>query len=246
MATAKPVRIGVIKPTLTSKSLNDLEALLPSDIELVAEYMGFEYRSVEEFAKSIPVYAEKVASLAAKGVDMIHPEGAPPFMLQGLAEERRLIGEWEARHSIPVFTTGTTQVAALRALGIRSFAGISPFEGVLADAFTHYFRDAGFEVLSMGRPAALDRDLSSLSPDEIHASIVTAVRSVPGKPEALYILGSAWRSLDVLDGLERDLGMPVLHPVVVRCWYILQRLGRQKRFERQGRLLEQMPPLRSV
>src|SRR5690348_14112595 len=126
MANAKPVRIGCVKTTITSKSLNDLEALLPSDIELVPEYMGFTY-SGDEFARAMPAYAEKIAALAAKGVDLINPEGAPPFMLQGLAEERRLIAEWQARHGIPVFTTGTTQVAALHALGIHRFAGICPF-----------------------------------------------------------------------------------------------------------------------
>lgn len=242
MANAKPVRIGCVKTTITSKSLGDLEALLPSDIEIVPEYMGFTY-SGDEFANAMPIYAEKITALAAKGVDLIHPEGAPPFMLQGLAEETRLIGEWQARHRVPVFTTGTTQVAALHALGIQRFAGISPFEGALANAFKRYFEDAGFDVLSMDRPGARDRDAFKLSPDEIHASVVDAVRAVPGKPQALYILGSSWRVIDVIEDLEKDLGIPVLHPVVVRCWYILQCLGRQMRFERKGHLLQDMPPL---
>ena len=90
-------RIGVIKPTTTSRSLQDLRELLPKGVELIDEQMRFGYRSLDEFRNAMPAYAEKVANLATKGVDMIHPEGAPPFMLQGLAEETRLIDEW--RHA---------------------------------------------------------------------------------------------------------------------------------------------------
>lgn len=242
MADATITRIGVIKPTLTSKSFEDLEALLP-DIEFVPEYMGFAYRDLDEFRKAMPTYAEKVASLAAKGCAMIHPEGAPPFMLQGRAEETRLIAEWQARHGVPVFTTGSTQVAAMRALSISRFAGFTPFSGELADAFRAYFEDAGFEVLAMGKPVAESEDVYDLTTPEIHERIVDAYAAVPGEPVALYILGSDWRVLDVLEPLEAAIGVPVLHPVVVRAWYILQLLGRSDPMPGRGRLLAEMPPL---
>ena len=242
--TAKPgtVRLGVVKPTLTSNSLADLAALLPDDIEMIAEYMGFAYKSLDEFRQAMPVYAEKVAALAAKGCDLIHPEGAPPFMLQGFAAEARTIGEWEARHGIPVFTTGSTQVAAMRALGIARFVGITPFAGELGEAFRRYFTDAGLDVLSMGKPVDGAEDVYDLTTEQIRDRVIVAYRAVPGDSQALYILGSDWRVLDVLDDLEAALGVPVLHPVLVRCWYILTQLGRRQPMAGHGRLLAAMPP----
>ncbi len=238
------IRLGVIKPTTTSHSLDDLAALLPADIEMIPEYMGFAYKSLDEFRAAMPAYAEKVATLAAKGCNLIHPEGAPPFMLQGLAGETGYVRDWEARHKVPVFTTGTTQVAALKALGIRRFIGLTPFSGELADAFRQYFTDAGFEVLFMGKPVEAAGDVYDLSTEEIRDRIVAAYRAVPGAGEsqALYILGSGWRVLDVLEDIEAALDVPVLHPVVVRCWYILTRLGRARPIEGHGRLLAAMPP----
>lgn len=241
--SAQTVRVGVIKPTLTSNSLNDLAALLPSDIALVPEYMGFAYRSLDEFRNAMPIYAEKVAALAAKGCDMIHPEGAPPFMLQGLAEETRLIAEWEQRHKVPVFTTGSTQVAAMKALGVKRFVGLTPFSGELAEAFARYFRNAGFDVLGMGKPVPEDKDVYQMTIQEVQAGIVKSFKETPGNPQALYILGSDWRIFDVMTALEKELGVPVLQPVVVRCWYILQKLKRKAAFDRHGRLLAEMPPL---
>jgi len=236
------IRLGVVKPTTTSGSLADLRALLPGDIEMIPEYMGFAYKSLDEFRQSMPVYADKVAALAAKGCDLIHPEGAPPFMLQGLAKETRIIGEWEARHGIPVFTTGSTQVAAMRALGISRFVGITPFAGELAEAFRQYFTDAGFDVLFMGKPIDETEDVYGLRPEQIRDRVIEATRTVGGDSQALYILGSDWRVLDVLDDLEAALNVPVLHPVVVRCWYILTQLGRRQPITGHGRLLAAMPP----
>jgi maleate isomerase len=236
------IRLGVIKPTTTSHSLDDLAALLPGDIEMIPEYMGFAYKSLDEFRAAMPAYAEKVASLVAQGADLVHPEGAPPFMLQGLQAETGYVREWEARHGVPVFTTGTTQVAALKALGIERFIGLTPFSGELAEAFRQYFTDAGFEVLFMGKPVEEAGDVYDLGTAEILERIVAAYRSVPGDSQALYILGSGWRVLDVLEEIEATLDVPVLHPVVVRCWYILTKLGRARPIEGHGRLLAAMPP----
>ena len=239
----RPTRIGVVKPTLTSTSLDDLKTLLPPNIELVPEYMGFQYRSMDEFHKAMPIYDEKVRSLAAKGVDMIHPEGAPPFMVHGRTEEIRRINEWEARYGLPVFTTGTTQVAAMQAMRVVRFAGFTPFAGELAEAFRRYFIDAGFDVLAMGKAVGEDESVYKLPITEVKERIVDAFKAVPGNPQALYILGSDWRVIDVIEELEDVLGVPVLQPVVVRCWYILNTLGRASPISCCGQLLESMPPL---
>jgi maleate cis-trans isomerase len=241
--TDKPgtTRLGVVKPTLTSKSLEDLQALLPDDIEMIAEYMGFAYKSLDEFRQAMPTYTEKVAALAAQGADLIHPEGAPPFMLQGFASEARYIKEWEERFGVPVFTTGSTQVAAMRALGISRIVGYTPFAGELAEAFRQYFIDAGFNVLSMGKPIADTEDVYELTTEEIRDRVIEAFAREPAGAEALYILGSDWRLLDVLEDIEAAIGAPVLHPVVVRYWYIMTQLGREKSLPGHGRLLLAMP-----
>ncbi len=236
-------RIGVIKPTTTSRSLQDLRELLPKGVELIDEQMRFGYRSLDEFRNAMPAYAEKVANLATKGVDMIHPEGAPPFMLQGLAEETRLIDEWRQRHGVPVFTTGSTQVAAMKALGVHRFTGFTPFAGELAEAFARYFTDAGFTVLFMGKPVADDKNVYDLTTPEIKARILDAFAGTPKGAEALYILGSDWRVLDVAGTIEDALAIPVLHPVLVRCWYIRRMLGLDAPLQGHGRLLAEMPPL---
>jgi maleate cis-trans isomerase len=55
------------------------------------------------------------------------------------------------------------------------------------------------------------------------------------------MLGSGWRTLDIIAKLERDLGVPVVHPVTARAWEIQKRLRMRKPVKGFGRLLQTLP-----
>ncbi len=59
--------------------------------------------------------------------------------------------------------------------------------------------------------------------------------------QGIYLLGSAsWRLKDIHD-IEDDLGIPVVHPVAARVWYVQKRLLLRQPAPGYGRLLETMP-----
>ena len=55
------------------------------------------------------------------------------------------------------------------------------------------------------------------------------------------LLGSGWRVLEIIDTLEEDLGVPVIHPVPARCWEIQRRLTINQPVKGYGRLLAELP-----
>jgi maleate isomerase len=59
--------------------------------------------------------------------------------------------------------------------------------------------------------------------------------------EAIYMLGSGWRTLNIIQPLEQDLGIPVVHAVPARVWAIQKRLHVRQPLRGYGRLLEEMP-----
>ena len=103
----------------------------------------------DEFKEALVRYRKKVAKLAEIGVDVINPSGAPPFMVLGYEGEAALIREWESTYKVPVFTSGTTHVAALKELKATRFVGFSYFPGEINKIYAQYFRDAGLDVLDM-------------------------------------------------------------------------------------------------
>jgi hypothetical protein len=59
--------------------------------------------------------------------------------------------------------------------------------------------------------------------------------------DAIYMLGSGWRTLDIIKLLEQDLQVPVVHPVPARIWEIQKRLHVREPRAGYGYLLEAMP-----
>jgi maleate cis-trans isomerase len=232
--------VGVIKPTHRPGSLEEFIRLLPEGIGVVPLYLNFKRGTEDEFRAALNAIEEKVAELASEGVDLIHPEGAPPFMVHGFKGEQEITKSWEEKFKTPIVTAAQTQVEALRALKVKKLVGVTYFIGSVNDITTRYFEDAGFSVLGMeGIPVAFE-DVGRLSSQEIYAHTRKAFLKNP-KAEAIYMLGTGWRCLDIIRLLEQDLQVPVIHPVPARVWGVQKRLHVRQRTRGFGRLLEEMP-----
>ena len=232
--------VGVVKPTHRPGSLEEFIRLLPDGIGVVPVYLNFKRGTEDEFRGALNAVEEKVAELATEGVDLIHPEGAPPFMVHGYKGEEKIIKEWEAKYKIPMVTAAQTQVEALRALNVKRFVGVTYFIGKVNDITTRYFQDADFDVLGMeGIPVAFE-DVGRLASQEIYAH-TRKVFLKNQNADGIYMLGTGWRCLDIIHLLEEDLQVPVIHPVPARVWAIQKRLHVRQRVKGFGRLLEEMP-----
>jgi maleate cis-trans isomerase len=233
--------LGCIKPTMRPGSLEELIRMLPEGIGVVPLFLNIREGTTAEFKRSVTPYEPLVAQLAETGCTLIHPEGAPPFMFLGPKGETELLRKWEKKYKVPMFTSGTNQVRALKALKAKRIVGATYFGGSINDLFAKYFVDAGFDVLGMeGIPTQFDR-IGQLSSEEVYAHVKAAFLKHK-RADAIYLLGSGWRVLPVIDLLEQDLGVPVVHPVPARCWEIQHRLSVRQPVKGFGRLLAEMIP----
>lgn len=232
--------VGVVKPTHRPGSLEEFIRLLPEGIGVVPVYLNFQRGTEDEFRAALDAVHEKVSELAKEGVDLIHPEGAPPFMVHGFDGEKKITERWEAEFKVPIVTAGQTQVEALRALRVKKFVGVTYFTGGINDVFTRYFQGAGFDVLAMEGMKVDFADVGRLAPTEIYAHTHRAFLKHPGA-DGIYMLGTGWRCLDIVRLLEEDLQVPVVHAVAARVWAVEKRLHVRQRVKGFGRLLEEMP-----
>ena len=232
--------VGVIKPTMRPGSLEEFIRLLPEGIGVIPLFLGIRRGTEDEFQQAMLAYEAKVAELAELKLDLIHPEGAPPFMVQGFEGEKRVVGEWEKKFKLPIVTAGMTQVEAMRALKVRRILGVTYFTGKINETFSRYFKEAGFDVLGMEGISVAFEDVGRLSSQEVYAHTRKAFLRCPGA-DAIYMLGSGWRTLDIIALLEQDLQVPVIHPVPARVWAIQKRLHVRQPIKGYGKLLEEMP-----
>jgi maleate isomerase len=66
-------------------------------------------------------------------------------------------------------------------------------------------------------------------------------RDVLEDADAIYMLGSGWRTLEIIKTLEQDLQVPAVHPVTARVWEIQKRLHVREPRSGYGHLLEALP-----
>ena len=160
-------------------------------------------------------------------------------MLLGYRREQKLIAKWEKTYGVPIFTSGSNQVRALKALAIQKFVGIGyDFEDT--SIVERYFTDAGFKVLALERLPAPWEDVGQLSSHEVYRITKRVFLAHPGA-DGIYVQGGKIRMLDIVEKLERDLQVPVLHPGVATAWEIMLRLKVREPKAGYGCLLSEMP-----
>ena len=242
----KEYLVGTVRPTNRPEAGQelDLEALIPAKIKFVSLTMNFTRGTEEEFGTSMPGYEAKAAELAKMGADLVRPSGAPPFMLLGYQREQELIASWEKKYGVQMFTSGQNHVHALSTLGIRKFAGASYFPEKMNAVFARYFTDAGFEVLAMQGIDAPFADVPSVPPEQI-SQFMKDIAAKHKDSDGIYMLGSAWKTVAIIDRLEKELGLPLVHAGPARCWETQLRLGLRHPIPGYGRLLAEMPAIKN-
>ena len=182
--------VGVVKPTYGSGSLVEFIRLLPEGVGCIPMYAGIKEHSERGYLGAMENYHAKVAELAEIGVDLMHPEGGPPFMVRGHKAEQEIVSAWEAKYKVPIFTSGMSQAQALRALGIKKFVGCTYFrDQKMNDVFTRYFTDAGFEVLGMEGMDTSPSEADGISNETIYQHLKASFNKHP-TAQGIYLLGS--------------------------------------------------------
>src|SRR2546430_10333605 len=141
--------VGMINPTLRPGVTEEVIRLLPECIGLIPLFLNVRRGTQDEFEKMMPAYEEQVAVLADYGCDLIHPHGAPPFMVQGRKKEAEIVRRWEKKYQTPIMSVAQNHVNALKALKAKTILGATYFSPKLNAIFAKYFRDAGFTVRGM-------------------------------------------------------------------------------------------------
>jgi maleate isomerase len=246
-APAKGHIVGCVKPLppppvgKADESMNDLGKLLPPNISLLPIYMSLTKGTKEEMKNSIETYRSNIALLAEKHCDLISVEGAPPFMLLGRNRETALVSDWETTYRVPMFTSSQNQINVFRAVKARKIFGVTEFTGKINETYADYFRSAGIEVVAMdGMPGISFDKLDAVASPQVHNFITSHFR-LHERADAVYMLGSAWHTLDIVEPLERDLGVPVIHPIAARAWEIQKRLGIHLPVRGYGTLMATLP-----
>ncbi|MEK9929399.1 MAG: hypothetical protein VW557_01490 [Rhodospirillaceae bacterium] len=231
--------VGLVKPTMRPGSFEELVRIVPRDIEFLPLHQHVEKGSEDEFKGAIDAYWKAAGSLAQQEVNLIHLAGTPPFMMLGPEEERKLAVRWKQEFNTHISIAPELDASALRALRVQNLIGVtySEFQNSLSEA---YMREAGFNVLAMEPIKSSFEGASEISSSLVYAHIRKNMLRHP-RADGIYIQGNAWRVINIIDKLETDFGVPVVHANCALSWRIQKIFGMHRPKDGFGQLIRQLP-----
>lgn len=129
---------------------------------------------------------------------------------------------------------------ALTALGARSFGLVSPYIETVAGSMKTEFERRGFAVpASISFGEEVEARVARIDP----ASIRDAALQIGREPgvEAVFLSCTNLRTLDIIDGLEAELGLPVVSSNLAMAWQMAGFIGATKDLAAPGRLFQTAP-----
>ena len=160
------------------------------------------------------------------GIPQIAMATSPEYTLQGYDNTFRMM------------TSDTQQGAAV---GVFMVKDLNAKKVAIIDDRTAYGQGLADQVIQAVKRAGGTVVAREYTTDK--ASDFTAIlTSIKAKgADAIYMLGSGWRTLDIIATLEQDLQVPVVHPVTARVWEIQKRLHVREPRAGFGHLLSALP-----
>jgi len=135
----------------------------------------------------------------------------------------------------PAIAASQATFDALRFLGVTRVALATPYPDRINDLLPPAFAEAGIEVVSL-RNLEVENSLAvcRLEPSAAYA---IARQADVGEAQAVCLLATDFRTIDILDPLERDLGKAVVSTNQALMWQAMATIGIGCRTAGYGSLL---------
>jgi maleate isomerase len=165
----------------------------------------------------------KAAKLLAEAkVDVIAWNGTSASWL-GLDSDHALVREIEAETGIKAATCVLSMMDALKALGAKTYALVTPYTADVQSEIVNNLSVLGYECAAETHFDISDNFSFGNVPEK---QIEDALRSVcAAKPDAVIVLCTNLAGAPVVARVESDTGVPILDSVTLTMWGALGRIG---------------------
>jgi maleate isomerase len=152
--------------------------------------------------------------------------------VRGVGGDEDIVRRLEQATGVPATTTSTAMLRALRAVGARRVAVVTPYTDDYNVKLVEFLEGNGHQVVDMRGMQVLE-GIGLISPEEV-ASYIRGTRH--DLADAVFVSCTNFATADSLDLLEAELGRPVLSANQVSMWDALRLAGVDPRLEGRGSL----------
>lgn len=215
--------IGVLTPQANTTVEPELWSLLPPNVSMLNARLTSDRGSIQE---RLVDYTTKFLSTSEQfsnaPVTALAAACTGASYLIGAEAEARIVAEVEAARQVPFVTAALASVAALRQIGAKRIALLTPYPESLNRASTPYWEGHGFEVVAKSGPD-LEKDafhpIYAMRDDGVLAAYE---RLKDSGADAVLMLGTGMATLrPILEGHSRGW-MPAISCNLALVWAAVQ------------------------
>ena len=232
----QPVKIGIIVVSVNTILEPELSRAVPEGVELHftrARLRSEDPAELKRMEDEGPAAAEL---LADAGMDVIVFACTAASLYRGPGQDREIVDRIEARTGIRAVATSGAVLRAFEALGMRKIGLGSPYSDRMNQMEETFFRGSGVDVLRMKGLGCKGGEMALVPTDEVRRT-AHAVNSPDA--DGIFLSCTNWRTLGIIESLERDLGKPVTSSNQASLWAALRMAGVKDPVPGFGRLLRQ-------
>lgn len=157
--------------------------------------------------------------------------------IKGEGYNREIIKNIEKTTGIPTVTTSSAVLEVFKKLKLKKIVMATPYHKEVVEKEVEYFEKniPGFKILAtnnLGIIGGLPK--GNLYPPSAH---IAAKEVYIKEAEAIFISCTNWRTIEIINLLERDTGKPVITSNQATMWAILRKIGICSGNDEYGQLL---------
>ncbi|MBM3926156.1 MAG: hypothetical protein FJ320_09290 [SAR202 cluster bacterium] len=246
---ARPLRIGVLIPSTNQVVEPDFAAMVPKGVTYHSERLWNDVKTPPgggdgTYLRSMNDDIERaVRYLASANLDIIAYGCTSGTYHAGTVEyDHKVTKQIHGLCGLPAVTAVAASVEAMKHVKARKLSVIGPYGNyLLQNKLKPLLESQGFEVIqAQGETAMQQRTHDSIIGDQEPAYIASYVAKLADtKADTIFLPGTAWRTLEIVDELERKLNKTVVTVNQATIWATFKKLGVLKPVKGYGRLFAQ-------
>jgi len=218
-------RIGLIVPPPGDHVPADAALLYGHRVDFVARSLGIAGVSPEGFAPVIDQVVERALELRRQGADAISLMGTSLSFYRGAEWTDRLRAQMVEATGVPCTTMSHAIVAALRAVDVRRVAVATAYVDALNERLRDYLDGQGFEVTALeGLSMTQAADIERVGPSVL-IGLAERVFARDESADGIFISCGGLQTHEVIEPLERRLGVPVAASSPAGFWDVMRLAG---------------------
>ncbi len=236
--------IGLIVVANNPTPLPDFYRMMPPGVLVLEQRVHFDpivtVESTSKLAERLADAARILAEYPRMGV--ISFTCTAGSLIRGPGSDKDEIKTMEeASRGILSTTTTTSSLNAMRFMGWKKIAIGTPYIEEINKQFERFYKGEGFDVTTVKGTGILKmEDLSAAPPSEAYR-VAKLAYSVDPNVDGIFIACTTFRAIDVIERLERDLGIPIITANQATAWECLRLLGINEPIDGFGELMRKTP-----